>query len=61
MWETEKKKKIEQSLRYLCDIKCTNICMIGILEGKEKEKRVVFEETMTENFANKLMKYVNLH
>jgi len=40
-------KRNEQSLRYLCDIiKCTNICIIGIPEGKEKEKRAIFEEKL---------------
>lgn len=46
-------KRNEQSLRYLCDIiKCTNICMIRIPGGKEKEKRAIFEETMAENSIN---------
>lgn len=53
----------EQSLTDLYDIiKCTNICIIGISEGKEREKETkrIFEEIMAENFPN-LMKYMNLH
>ena len=31
-------KKTEKSLRDICDnIKCTNICIIGVPEGKERE------------------------
>ena len=36
------------------NIKQANICIIGIPEGKEKEKRIenIFEEIMSENFPN---------
>ena len=48
-----KKKKIESNIRDLLDdIKQANLCIIGIPEGKEKEKGIenIFEEIMTENF-----------
>ena len=47
--------KIETSLRHLWDnIKCTNIHIIGVPEGGERERRVkkVFDEIMNENFPN---------
>ena len=48
-------KKHESNIRYLWDnIKWANICIIEILEGEEKGKRVenIFEENMAENFLN---------
>ena len=45
--------KRNDSLRDLWDnIKCTNICIIGVPEGKEKEKgpEKIFEEIIAENF-----------
>ena len=38
--KTEKRLKInEHSLSELCDnVKCTNICIIGVPEGEEREK-----------------------
>ena len=48
-------KRNEDSLRDLWDnIKCTNICIIGVPEGEEKEKgpEKIFEETVTEKFPN---------
>ena len=33
-------KRKEESLRELCDnVKCTNICIIGVPEGEERERR----------------------
>ena len=48
-WRTEyrKKKENEDSLRDLWDnIKSTNICILGVPEGEEREKgfRKIFEE-----------------
>ena len=35
-------------------MKCTNICIIGVPEGEEREKRheKIFEEIIAENFPN---------
>ena len=48
-------KRNEDSLRDLWDnIKCNNICIIGVPEGEEREKRSkkIFEEIIVENFPN---------
>ena len=48
-------KKYESNIRDLWDnVKQTNLCIIGILEGEEKEKRTenVVEEIMIENSPN---------
>ena len=48
-------KRNEDSLRDLWDnIKCTNICIIGVPEGKGREKgpEKIFEEIRAENFPN---------
>ena len=48
-------KRNEDSLRDLWDnIKCTNICIIGVTEGEEREKgpEKIFEEVIVENFPN---------
>ena len=48
-------KKHESNIRDLWDnIKRANVRIIGIPEGKEKEKGIanVFEEIMAENFPN---------
>ena len=48
-------KRNEDSLRDLWDnIKCTNICIIGIPEGEEREKgpEKIFVEIILENFPN---------
>ena len=48
-------KKTEESLRDLwVDIKHTNICIIGVPEGEEREKgpEKIFEEIITQNFPN---------
>ena len=48
-------KKDEYSLRVLWDnIKYNNICIIGVPEGKEREKGLekIFEEIIAENFPN---------
>ena len=48
-------KKSDDRLRGLWDIsKQTNICIIGIPEGEEREKEAesLFKEIMAENFSN---------
>ena len=48
-------KRNEDSLRDLWDnIKCNNICIIGVPEGEEREKGLerLFEEIIVENFPN---------
>ena len=48
-------KKYESNIRDLWDtIKWANLCIIGIPEGKEKEKGIenIFEEIMSKNFPN---------
>ena len=55
---TEKRKRLktnEESLRELWDnIKCKNICIIGVPEGEEREKETekIFQEIIAENFPN---------
>ena len=56
-WRTEyrKKKENEDSLRDLWDnIKSTNICILGVPEGEEREKgsKKIFEEIIAEKFPN---------
>ena len=58
----KKKKKNEDSLRDLWDdIKHTNICIIGVPEGEERQKRPekIFEEITAENFLNTGKEKVN--
>ena len=48
-------KRNEDSLRDLWDnIKCNNICIIGVPEGEEREKgpEKIFEEIIARNFPN---------
>ena len=48
-------RRNEDSLRDLWDnIKCINICIIGVPEGEEREKGLekIFEEILVENFPN---------
>ena len=48
-------KQHESNIRYLWDnIKWTNLHIIGIPEGEEKEKEIenIFGEIMAENFPN---------
>ena len=55
-------KRNEDSLRDLWDnIKCTNIHIIGVPEGEEREKgpEKIFEEIIAENFLNKRKQIVN--
>ena len=55
-------KRIEDSLRDLCDnIKCTNIRIIGVPEEEEKHKGTekIFEEIIIENFPNMGKEIVN--
>ena len=55
-------KSNEDRLRDLFDsIKCTNICIIRVLEGEEREKgpEKVFEEIIAENFPNLEKEIVN--
>ena len=56
------KKKNEDSLRDLWDnIKCTNICIIRVLEGEQREKGLekILEEIIAENFPNMGKEIVN--
>ena len=56
------KKKNEDSLRDLWDnIKCTNICIIGVPEGEKREKgfEKMFEEIIAENFLSMGKEIVN--
>ena len=49
-------KRNENSLRDLWDnIKCNNICIIGVPEGEERKKgpEIIFEEIIVKNFPNK--------
>ena len=54
--EQNKEKRIrrnEDSLRDLWDIKCTDICILGIPEGQRKKvPKKIFEEIIAENFLN---------
>ena len=58
--ETEQKrekrlKTNEESLRDLWDnVKCSDICIIGVPEGEEREKGTekIFQEIIAENFPN---------
>ena len=48
-------KRNEDSIRDLWDnVKCTNICIIGVPEGEEREEECekIFEEIIPENFPN---------
>ena len=57
-----RKKKNEDSLRDLWDnIKCTNICIIRVPEGEEREKvpEKIFKEIIAENFSNMGKKIIN--
>ena len=51
----EKLKTNEESLRELWDnVKCTNICIIGVPEGEEREKGTekIFQEIIAKNFPH---------
>ena len=53
--EDKRKKRNEDSLRDLWDnIRHTNICIIGVLEGEEREKGAenTLEDIIAENFPN---------
>ena len=56
--EQKKEKRLktnEESLRELWDnVKCTNICIIGVPEGEEREKGTekIFQEIIAENFPH---------
>ena len=54
-------KRIEDSLRDLWDITCTNIQIIGVPEEEEKKKgnEKIFEENIVENFPNMGKEIVN--
>ena len=50
-------KRNEDSLRDIWDnIKCTNICIIGVSEGEKREREKgpekIFEEIIAKNFHN---------
>ena len=55
--EEEREKRLktnEESLRELWNIKHTNIFIIGVLEGEEREKGIenIFQEIIAKNFPN---------
>ena len=55
--EQKREKRLktnEESLRELWDIKCTNICIIGVPEGEEREKGTekIFQEIIAKNISN---------
>ena len=54
-------KRNENSLRDLWDIKCTNIHILGVPEGEEKEKgpEKILKEVIAENFPNMGKEIVN--
>ena len=55
-------KRYENRLRDLWDnIKCINICVIGVPEGEERDKgpEKIFEEIIAENFLNMGNEIVN--
>ena len=60
---TQKKrmKRNEDSLTDLWDMKCTDTCIIGVPEGKEREKgpEQIFEEIIAEKFPNMGKEIVN--
>ena len=63
-WRTEyrKKKENEDSLRDLWDnIKSTNICILGVPEGEEREKgsKKILEEIIAEKFPNMGKELIN--
>ena len=48
-------KKHKSSIRYVWyNIKQSNLCIVGIPEGEEKEKGIenIFEKIIAENFPN---------
>ena len=48
-----RKKKDEDSLRDLQDVKCTNICIIGVLvKEREKGSEKIFEDIIAEKLPN---------
>ena len=63
--EQKREKRLktnEESLRELWDnAKHTNICVIGVPEGEEREKGTekIFEEIIAENFPNMKKGIVN--
>ena len=62
--KSNQKKNDEYTLRDLWDnIKCTNIHIIGVSEGEEREKgpEKIVEETMAENFLNMGKEIVKVH
>ena len=60
--EQEKEKRLrknEQVVRDLQDnMKCNNICIIGIPEGEEQGIENVFQKVIMENFRNLMRKKV---
>ena len=45
-------KKWDSLRSHWNNIKCSNICIIGIPEGEEREKRTLFKEITAENGLN---------
>ena len=55
-YQTNKPKSEKNNIRNLWgNIKCANVCIAGIPEGKEREKGIenIIEEIMTEKFPIK--------
>ena len=60
--EEKESKKIEDSISNLWDnFKCSNIHIIGVPEGEEKEQEIgnLFEKIVKENFPN-LVKEIDI-
>ena len=60
--EEKRIQKNEDSISRLWDnSKCSNICIIGVPEGEEKEQEIgnLFEKLMKENFPN-LVKEIDM-
>ena len=60
MQEKRKRMKRNDSLRDLWNnIKHTNVHIIGVSEGEEKESEKILEEIIAENFSNMEKEIVN--
>ena len=60
--KNKESKKVEDSISSLWDnFEHSNICIIGVPEGEEKEQEIgnLFEKTMKENVSN-LMKEIDM-
>ena len=59
--QKKRMKRNEDSLTDLWDVKCTDMRIIGVPEGKEREKgpEKIFEEIIAEKFPNMGKEMVN--